>query len=92
MQFPEGLEDSPFKRKVLKYPINCRLHATLILNLAKNLMYVYGNVWLHMYEYVWKLPKERERKKEEEKTFRCPWWPYECIFFLLLKKEASILE
>ena len=29
-----------FKRKVLKYPRNCRLHATLIPNLVKPLIYI----------------------------------------------------
>ena len=40
MQFPEGLENTPFKLKILKYPRNCRLHATLILNLVKPLTYM----------------------------------------------------
>ena len=30
-----------FKLKVLKYPSNCRLHATMILNLMKPLMYIH---------------------------------------------------
>ena len=40
MQSPEGLEDSPFKLKVLKYPKNCSLHNTLIPNLAKPPRYI----------------------------------------------------
>ena len=31
-----------FKLRVLKYPRNCRLHVTLILNLVKPLMYIDG--------------------------------------------------
>ena len=44
MHFPEGLENTPFKLKVLKYPKNCRLHATLIKCLKKilnQLMYIF---------------------------------------------------
>ena len=49
MQFPEGLENTPFKLKVLNYSRNCSLHATLIPNLVKPLMYVLpgppGSLW-----------------------------------------------
>ena len=51
---------------------------------------MYDYICMSMYE---NYQKKRERgEKKKKKTFRCPWWPYECIFFLLLKKEASILE
>ena len=36
MHLPEGLENTRFKLKVLKYPRNCRLHATLIQKVLKN--------------------------------------------------------
>ena len=39
MQFPEGLENTPFKFKVLNYSRNYSLHATLIPNLMKPLIY-----------------------------------------------------
>ena len=38
MQFPEGLEDSPFKLNVLKNPGNCRIHATLISKVFSHLV------------------------------------------------------
>ena len=40
MWFPEGLEDTPFKLKVLNYSRNCSLHAALIPNLVKPLVYI----------------------------------------------------
>ena len=37
IRFPEGLENTPFKLKVLNYSRNCSLHDTLIPNLVKPL-------------------------------------------------------
>ena len=41
MQFPEDLENTPFKLKVLNYFRNCSLRATLIPNLVKPLIYLF---------------------------------------------------
>ena len=41
MQFPERLENTPFKLKVLNYSRNCSLHAFLIPNLVKPLIHIY---------------------------------------------------
>mgnify|MGYP007123555277 CR=1 FL=1 len=44
-----------FKRKVLKYPRNCRLHATLIPNLVKPLIYtIQGVLCLRCLLRLWK--------------------------------------
>ena len=44
MHFPEGLEDSPFKLRVLKYHRNCRFHATLMLKVSKILNWLKFNL------------------------------------------------
>ena len=38
-----------FKLKVLKYPKNCRLHATLIPNLVKPLNCTYVHAWIRLF-------------------------------------------
>ena len=66
MHFPEGLENTPFKLKVLNYSRNCSLHATLIPNLMKPLTDILTN------------PKRTTKRFLTDFCFLCEIFTYRC--------------